>query len=249
MLEKPKPDADLLRTHTQEDLTALVVKTSAPLLGYLLNPELGLVWSAMGEVFSQLVPGQRVDRLHDYVDHLEDRLTGLEAEFQKHIHESAGYVAFVERATLVAAQPGSTRKRRDIAGLVKTGLTRTEVELEAHDAFLRMLERINDSQVLLLMYYNLPQTYGNPDLASFTDRHPDVFPLAPTNMDSDDVVHRWTIKEAYVKELVTIGLLEEAEGIARRAGSREVQLTDLGRYFLAAIDRETTEATSEVLRP
>ena len=43
--------------------------------------------------------------------------------------------------------------------------------------------------------------------------------------------------EAYVTELVTVGLLEDEEGMAKSGRSRRVRITELGRLLLEAIGR------------
>ena len=236
MLKEPKPDDQLLRTHTQEDLAVLGVRISAGVFATALG--LGPGGTLIGELLALWIPRQRADRLRDYVEELAAQLSGLEDQFKTRMSESVAFSALVERTIIAAVQQASATKRRDIARLVKTGLSRTDVELEEHETLLRLVERANDSQLIILTFYSLPQTFGNLELDSFLASHREVFPLEPSSQAPAEDQRRWIMHNVYVSELVSMGLLEDVEGNIKSAGPRQVQLTALGSFLLDAIERQ-----------
>jgi hypothetical protein len=226
MFEDDQPPGALLRRFTQEDLAAKTIKMA---LG--LAPGGGL----LAEFLTEFIPRQRIDRLQDFTEQLAARLEGVEDAFRARVQESAAYSSLVEQASLGAVRSASSRRRGDFAELLRTGLTLDDAAVIEHEALLRLLERLNDAQVLVLMSYgSFRQQYaGSPELKAFIAAHPGVFDIeAPTFGSSDeDAERRWTMREHYESELKTLGLLRGQQG------SREPEITALGRLLLKSIGR------------
>ena len=100
-----------------------------------------------------MLPAQRLDRLQDYVEQLGQRLIGLEEAFQERLRSSAGYSALAEEASLVAVRSPSSERRRNLAALLHNGLGVTEAELTTQMMLLRVLENLNDAEIVILAYY------------------------------------------------------------------------------------------------
>jgi hypothetical protein len=222
---------DSWRRFTQEDVLALSIRTALATLGP--------IGAIIAEFATQLVPRQRVDRLHHYVEQLGDRLTSLE-EFKARLHESAAYAALAEEATLAAVRTPSDERRRDLAELLRTGLSVSDADLVGHHALLDLLGRLNEPQLLILMDHgSFEPMFSNPARDAFEAQHPGVFDIHPPSLGdtSDDDAGRWTLHEHYINELVASGLLEDVEGMAKSGSIRKVTITDLGRRLLKAIGR------------
>jgi len=224
-----------VRRFTQEDLLASALKSALALTG----PFGGVI----GEFLTQFIPQQRLDRLHDWVEQLNDRLKGLEAGFERRLQESAAYSALAEQAAVAAVQTPSHERRRDLAELLRTGLSTADAELLEHHALLRLLTDLNDVQVILLMGYgSFRQTMGNSALGAFYQQHPGVFDLAPPVMDSSvDDRRRWAMHEHYIDDLIAKGLLRDTEGIAKSSRAKRVEITRLGSLLLRAIGRPVAD--------
>jgi hypothetical protein len=123
-------------------------------------------------------------------------------------------------------------------------LSRPEAELLEHEALLRLLERLNDAQVLILMNYgSFKQSQGDPARTAFRQKHANVFDTRPPNQGApDEERRRWTMYRLFEDELVMLNLLRDTEGVIHSSPRRVVGVTNLGRILLHAIGRAATES-------
>lgn len=229
MNDRSNPPHELLRTTTQADVFAGSLRASLGLLG-----PAGVV---VGEFLTYFVPNQRLDRLTEYTSLLRDRVEDLQA-FQARLEASAAFAAVFEQATIAAVQTPSHDRRKDLAAFVQTGFGTDDAELMHHHALLRLLEQINEAQVLVLMSYaNFSGSMGDKAHQAFLAQHPGIFSVEPPGFgDSYEVQERWAMKQFYEDQLVRLGLLKDEEGTVRSA-VRRVSVTTLGQMLLAAIGR------------
>jgi len=222
---------DLLRKYDQQDMLASILRTALAVavpFGGVLN-----------EFVTHFIPAQRVSRLVEFAEKLYERLAGLEEEFREYVKSSPGFAVLTEEAILAAVRTGSSERRRDLAELLKSGLKRPDAELLEHEKLLRLLEQLNDAQVLILMYYgNFKGYMGEPARAEFVKQHAAIFDSRPPDSGaSDDDRRRWTLYRLFEDELVNLGLLRDTEGTVKASQRRKVVLTDLGRLLLDTIGR------------
>jgi hypothetical protein len=238
-------DGDWLRQFTQEDYAASLIRVTLGLTG-----PLGVI---AAEFLTQFVPRQRLDRLSDFLEKLVERVSDLEA-FKSRLQESAAFSAVVEQAFIVAVRTPSTERRRDLASLLRNGLSRPDAEMIEQQTFVRMLDELNDPEVLILMNYgsfsvliNDPaRLINNPARDEFRRTHATVFDVRPPTLGDSDPSssRRWTMYQSYVSHLVRLDLAEEyLVGTPRNEAERLRQpgITPLGRMLLASIDRLVTE--------
>lgn len=230
MFEEHPPEHPL-RRFTQEDMLASGLRVALSAVG----PLGGLV----GEFLTQFVPAQRLDRLQHFVECLSERLTGLETLFKERVQALPSYAALAEEACVSAVRTPSDEHRRDLAGLLATGLSLDEARLLEAQALLRLRESITDAQVILLMSYgNFRRTMNDPELEEFRAKHPALFGLVPPVMTStDDEIRQWAMNEHYRAELATLGLLRDTEGIVKSGRKGQYEITTLGKALLAAVGR------------
>lgn len=93
---------DLARKYSQEDFGASLLRVGLASLG-----PLGAV---VGEFATPMVPRQRVDRLGDFCERLEERLRDSE-EFRAGLETRPGFGALFEQATRAAVTTPSAQKR------------------------------------------------------------------------------------------------------------------------------------------
>lgn len=220
-----------LRRFTQEDMLASGLRMALSAAG-----PLGAVVS---EFVTQLVPQQRVDRLENFVERLNQRFVGLRDEFHERVQSSAPFAVLTEEATLAAVRTASDERRGDLAALLRNGFDHDDSRVEEDLALARLLERLNEPQVLLLMSYgNFKRTMGDTELRDFQLKYPGVFEIhPPTQTGSSDDRRRWAMHNHYIAELVSFGLLEDEEGIAKSGPRRKVRITPLGLLLLQLIGR------------
>lgn len=230
MFERHSGD-ELLRRFTQEDMLASGIRTALGLAGP--------IGTVVGEFLTQFVPAQRIDRLQHFVECLHERLDDLEVRFKERLAASPSFAALAEEACVSAVRTASDHHRRDLAALLRHGLSRDDAEMLEEQALLRLRTRVSDAQVVLLMSYgNFRRTMGNAELKQFWDQHPGLFDVHPPSMSSSaEERRRWTMKEHYEAELESLGLLRDTEGVAKSGRPRKYEITPLGRLLLEAIGR------------
>ena len=141
----------------------------------------GPVGAIVGEFLTEFVPRQRLDRLHDFTERLAERLAGVEEQFNERLQASAAFASLTEEASIAAVQTASSERRRDLAALLRTGLSRADAELIEHQSLLRLLQQLNDLQVLILMSYgNFRRTFGDTELEEFQEKHSGLFNVTPS---------------------------------------------------------------------
>jgi hypothetical protein len=210
----------------------------------------GPIGAIFGEFLTEFVPGQRVDRLHDFAEHLAERLSALEDQFRERLQSSPTFASLTEQASVAAVQTASGERRRDLAELLRTGLSRSDVELVEHHALLRLLGELNDPQILILMNYgNFRRTLSNPEREQFRKKHSEVFDVRPPTVneppDSENA-RRWTMYRHYEDGLVSLGLLRENDGTIRSSTKPTRQITPLSRLLLHAIGRSQPTSDGHV---
>ena len=216
---------DLLRTYTQEDMMGSGIR--------LALSACGPVGAVVSEFLTQFVPGQRIDRLQQFVEELHERLSGMEDRFKAKLQESAGYAVLSEQVSVAAVQTADAQKRRDFAEMLKTGLTKSETELVEYDTLLRLRQQVNEPQILMLMdKANFSGLLNDPEREAFRAKH------GP----QEEIHRRWAISSHYAYELISLGLLRDTEGIAKSSIHRNTEITPLGGMLLDAIGRRTRPA-------
>lgn len=224
---------DRLQRFTQEDMLGTGLRVSLALLGP--------IGAITGEFVTQFVPRQRMDRLHDFVEKLDERLRAVEEEAEtfKARLQTPAYAALAETTMVAAVQTPSDERRRDFAALLKNGLTRPEAEIEEQHVLLRLLQQLSDPEVLVLAYYrvSLHASMGDTAPGRFREQHAAVLDVSPSTFGSSpEERRRWMMYEYYRDRLQNLGLLKDTEGIARSA-VRRFEITSVGIALIGAIDR------------
>jgi hypothetical protein len=232
MRSRHVPDkTDWVRRYTQEDCGAATLRTALSLAGP--------VGAIVAEFLTQFVPGQRIDRLNDFVEQLGQRVADVEEQFKVRLHESAAFASLAEQVSLAAVRSPSAERRCDLAELLRHGLSRPDAELIEEHAVVRLLDQLNDAQVLILMQHgSFTDSMVDPARDEFVERNADILAVMPPGYGDPEEQHRrWTMYRHYEDGLIGLNLLEDAEGIVKGGPVRRVRITALGCLLLTAIGR------------
>ena len=223
MLE-PKPDPDNDRAITQADILSTAVRVT---LSSALPGPLGALVS---EFVTQFIPQQRQDRLQQFVEELNEKFEGLQAEMRARLEASQGFAVLTEEVCLSAVRTQSNDRRRALAALLRDGFSRGDAELEDSVTLVRILNELNDTQLLLLVFYDRFGLLNSREhrIREFLERNPGLFPSMPTLRDAPEVVEAWAMHEHYVNELVNLHLLRDREDVVKSSNARVVEITPLG---------------------
>ena len=201
----------------------------------------GPVGALLGEVITEFIPAQRIDRLQDFSERLKEQIDDLNA-FKTKFESSTGFAALVEGVTLAAIRTPSPDRREQLAALLANGLSKDEAQLIAQLELLKLLEQLNQPQILMLMRYgSFRQVMGNDELHEFIERHKEVFVSPPDQMSSEESRRAWAMHQYYGDSMTNLGLLRDTEGVVKSGHRRKWAITPLGRMLLVEIDKPVAE--------
>jgi hypothetical protein len=220
---------DIARQFSQQDLLAVGIKGFCGLLGPL--------GGVVGEFVTQFVPEQRLDRLANMVEQLDEQLGGLREEFKARLHQPT-FAALTEDAFVSAVQTPSDARRRQLASLLRNGLADADAELGRKHTLLRILGGLEDAGLIILRAYGFSRPSEGAECDAYIQRHASVLDVIPLHgAQTDEERRRWAFYRFYEDRLVSSGLLRELEGTTVRTSPRPLrELTDLGRLLLSAIE-------------
>ena len=167
---------------------------------------LPVIGPAMAELAS-LIPGQRVDRVVEFLKVLDKRIEQL-AQSQDEIKNKfaqEGFFELCEEACEQAAKTNSEDRRKYLAGIIAKGLTSEEIDIQESQHLLRLLGELNDIEVLVLRFYWNDLLNGDVE---FRQKHGKVvFPPMPHFGSSQEDLDKASLHSSYQSHLTSLGLL------------------------------------------
>jgi hypothetical protein len=183
--------------------------------------------SLIAELITEVVPGQRQERVEGWLCHLAQRLASVEeATVRARLREPEN-VALFEEGAYQATRACSEERRRQIAELVAGGIADDRRDyLESHRV-LRLLGELDDAEVIILAGYLQKNREGD-----YWKQHANVLQdLAVRLGSSRDEIDADTVRKAGRQHLVQLGLLDQGA----LGGAASIQLNGLGRLLLRRI--------------
>ena len=206
-----------------------------PIVGPLLTELVGVV-----------VPHQRVDRIAKFVVELERRIEQLESpERIREQFANETFTDLLEEGFRQAAHSLSDERRRYIASLICSSLPAAGIQSAESKHLLRILNEVNDIEIVWLRYYREPTMGGDED---FRNRHAEVLrPAIATYGSSPGEADKSTLQDSYKEHLSRLNLLKPRYELdpetnqpkfGRIGGQQKIndyQITRLGRLLLREI--------------
>jgi hypothetical protein len=183
--------------------------------------------SLIAELITEVVPGQRQERIEDWLRHLAERLATVEETRLRERLREPENVALFEEGAYQAARAITEERRRQIADLVGGGIADDRRDyLESHRV-LRLLGELDDAEVIILAGYLQKNREGD-----YWKQHANVLQdLAVRLGSSRDEIDADTVRKAGRQHLVQLGLLDQGA----LGGAASIQLNGLGRLLLRRI--------------
>ena len=234
------PNLPNLNTNRIDGLTSLAkgVIGAAPYVGPIL-----------AEIVGHVIPKQRIDRITEFVQMLDERLKGLEREQIDARMQLTENVDLLEDAFTQAARATSAERIEYIANVVAHGVSVEEMNHAETKRMLWLLGQLNDSEIVFLRSY-LPTTREDFTRDSeFQQRHAELLAPDATHMgSSEEEFEKEAIKTSYRQHLYDLGLIrrrfkspkrgelpdfDAKTGMMKTNGS---ELARLGQMFLRYLD-------------
>jgi len=209
-----------------------------------------LVGSIIGEIISNVIPNQRVDRIVDFLRILGARLGQFEeGELRERMNEES-YVDLLEDGLHQAARALSEERRKQIAALLAHSLSSEDLERIQQKKLMQVLSELNDVEIIILKSHGMRE----PARGAFLDKHQDIIYGPSVHMGSSQVeVDQAAVHNTYLQHLKRLGLIEaryrriprgELPEFDEKTGMIKAShetITSLGRLLLRYIDEDAGE--------
>lgn len=187
--------------------------------------------TALGEVLTQIVPNQRLDRIAKYLSILEARMNEAELEIQL-ISQSAEKVDLIEEGAVQATRATSDERIEHIARLVAQGLSTSDAWAIREKRLMKIFEQLDDEEVLLLKElsnFTHPNIPPDPSAAEARERLKETLPEALYILTPREMNQMAELKKAAIDTLLRLNLIREHE---HPEPEEEVELADGSRIKL-----------------
>lgn len=204
-----------------------------------------LAGGLIAEIVGAIIPGQRADRITEYLRALSTRVEGMSQELRDAITSNPHKVDLIEAGGYQAARATSQERVNRIVEAVARGLSNENANLIRRKRLLQLLGDLDDDEVSLLDAYG--RSYGGGDrMALERVNRPD-----PVHMQSSSVeIEQNYLFDAGKANLIRLGLLKKHYSNVRKGEVPEfdsrtgdykhsVEVSGLGRLLLKEIGMET----------
>lgn len=198
---------------------AKVVLASVPFAGSLLV-----------ELAGTVIPNQRINRIVSFAKTLEKRLSNLEQKFVRSQLMDEKFTDLLEEGLRQASRSLSEERREYISSLISNSLSSKDIEYLESKHLLRILDELNDIEVIWLQYFQKRRT--QKEASESQDKYPNILkPIRVMQKTPQPVRDKSTLQDSYKEHLSQLGLLERREKryIITTLGkllSREIGLID-----------------------
>ncbi|MFW6101559.1 MAG: hypothetical protein ACOC90_09240 [Bacteroidota bacterium] len=183
------------------------------------------------EAIGRLIPGQRLDRVVEFLRQMENEVQGMEERIkilEKNIKTDEGLDIFEEGLTQAARSYSKERQER-LARLVSQSLTAEKIKHAESKKLLNLFRELTDPEVLWLVYYSTDPTIGSQFHKQLIEDSPEVLkPVSREIGSSQDQIDRAALQDSYKNTLFRFGLIKEH-------GRSSYQITSLGRLLVRYI--------------
>lgn len=192
----------------------------------------------LAELITEVIPGQRHDRIVAYIRLLEARIGAMEAAAASAALANPEKIDLIERGGFQAARATSQERIAQIVEVVAHGLEADEAEIIRRKRLMELLGEVDDDEVAVLTAYG--RSYAGGDRSAFDAIHR---PGPPVMSASREVIEQNKLYDLGIDRLLRMGLLERRFGNIKKGEVPEfdsktggfkgtVQVSFLGRMLL-----------------
>ena len=184
--------------NNKSDLIAFVTKSVVgvvPFAGTLLSELVGVV-----------IPNQRVERLIKYVKELEQKISQIPKDVIENLKSNEQFIDLFEEGFVQASRAMTDERRGYIASIVSNGITDESIKLEESKFLLKILQELNDVEIIWLRFYKVPTMGGDEE---FRKKHNNVLSSVQAYKGADkEILQKAALQNSYKKHLERIGLIK-----------------------------------------
>jgi hypothetical protein len=222
--------------------TDLIVSASKSVLGAI--PFAG---SLLSELVGELIPNQRLERLTKYVIELDEKLSKISSEMLDSLKDKIDFIDLIEEGFVQASRAITDVRRQYISSIIANGISDEDVSLNDSKYLLKILQELNDVEIIWLRYYIHPYMGGDDE---FREVHKNVLTPISVYMGSDrKTMVKASIQESYKEHLNRLELIESKiklddslgvsvpvyDKFSKKPKTSSTSVTNLGRLLLKQI--------------
>ena len=217
--------------------TDLMASTAKSVLGGI--PFAGALLS---ELVENLIPNQSIDRLSKYVAELDKKLSRYDQEHIRKALDDDECIDLFEEGFFQASRALTGERRSYIASIIEKGLEKDHIAFSESKHLLRLLQELNDIEVIWLRLYLVPTIGGDKE---FREKHKDILEPVRAHVGADESVReKAAFQDSYKEHIERIELIKAHYRLDRNTGLPEFDkfsgkpkasykdLTSLGRLLL-----------------
>jgi hypothetical protein len=159
----------------------------------------------LAELVGTIIPEQRIDRIAKFAANLDERIKCLEKDVIRSALKNEEFTDLLEEALRQAARSTTDERRGYLASVVANSLSQDAIEYAEAKHLLRILEELNDIEVIWLRFYQIFTAGGDDD---FRHKHEEVLKPKFAGIGSPtDQLDKAALQESYRKHLINLGLI------------------------------------------
>jgi type I site-specific restriction-modification system R (restriction) subunit len=163
------------------------------------------IGAMLAEMVVFTIPGQRVDRVVDFVRKLAIKVENHEKMIQK--MQTPEGADLIEEALVQASRASTDERREYIANLLRNSLTREEMEHDEKKKLFNLFSQLTDHEIIFLKNYSLIHTIGNQH--PFFKKHYAILrPITKTLGRSEEDNRKDALQESYKITLNNLRLVQ-----------------------------------------
>ncbi|MHB1000825.1 MAG: hypothetical protein ACYC27_16410 [Armatimonadota bacterium] len=159
----------------------------------------------VSEIVTTIIPGQRMDRIQDFLERLAERVKDVEAEVLQERMKTAECVDLLEDCFAGAVRALSEDRLEYLANLYATGISRMEADHETNKKMVSLLSQLSDAEVIWLAHLAQDRALGDPIVNNEDILYPRSTVLSSPVEERD--AH--AMQEAWKSRLTQLGLVKQ----------------------------------------
>ncbi|QEY50928.1 hypothetical protein [Legionella longbeachae] len=200
--------------------------------------------SILTEIICSIIPNQRIDRIVNYVQELNRRITNIEMEHLQKKFLQPEFIDLFEDSCIQASKALGDERLKYLASILVNGIHEENLKYFRSKRYLSILSELTDQEVIVLGSYYYPSTRN----LEYHVRHEKLLrPKRATFASDNSEVEDETVFESILFHLCRLGLLDTCYQISRDIAIPETDsngrlkvasylITELGKRFIKFIE-------------
>lgn len=227
--------------NSKTDYLTSVAKATLGMVPYL--------GSFLSEIVGSIIPNQRMDRLSKYLVELNETLEKIPVEKLSAFLNNEAFLDLIEESFLQASRVLTEERRRYIISVISHGLSEENIKIEESKYILKLLQEINDTEIIWLMSFYLYSSSFN-ESQKYIEKNKGILQEYIPDEPQEIRINRLAFSDGYKEHLERLGLIETeikyalderrisySESVKKsvRTDSKKTKITALGVILLRKI--------------